>query len=155
MAILPQNAKYTETLADSSALPAGEYVAEIVKSEVKATKAGTGHYLALRFRVIEGEHVGRLVFTNLNYDNPNPQAVEIAFKALNSIKECCGLSPDEGEDTEELHGIPMTLKVTIRKGNDQYPDSNEIRAYTPLEGYDEPAEAAAEEVVKPWEQPAK
>jgi len=149
MAILPTPTT-TETDDDRTPLEPGRYVATIVKSEMKKTKANTGHYLSLRFKVAEGPKKGRLVFTNLNLDNPNPVAVEIANKQLNSIKVACGFGVTDVEDSEELHGIPMELAVTISPGNAQYPPSNEISGYYPYDGEVAEEEEAAEEVIKPW-----
>lgn len=38
----------------SEILPVGEYVMQIIKSEVRETKAGTGWYLQLEFDVLSG-----------------------------------------------------------------------------------------------------
>ena len=48
----------------------------------------------------------------------------------------------------------MELAVIIRKGNEQYPDSNDIRGYTAIEGAKAPEGIEQTEVTKPWEQPA-
>jgi hypothetical protein len=110
-----------------SPIPAGDYAAHIVKSEFKETKAKNGHYLALQFKILEGEYKGRVLFSNLNLDNPNPVAVEIANKELNTI--CQAINLVGVEDSDELHQKPMTITVIIRKGDANYPDSNEIKGY--------------------------
>jgi hypothetical protein len=112
------------------ALPAGKYAAQVVKSEYKETKAKTGHYLQLVVKIISGDYKGRQIFENLNLDNPNPQAVEIANKTLNSICQACGLAGVE--DSEQLHGIPMEITLRKDKETDDYPESNSITAYRPL-----------------------
>lgn len=124
----PQN---NETIG-FDALPAGKYAAQVVKSEYKETKAKNGHYLQLVVKVIAGDYNGRQIFENLNLDNPNPQAVEIANKTLNSICQACGLAGVE--DSEELHGIPMEITLKKDKETDDYPESNSITAYRPLSG---------------------
>lgn len=135
MPLLPQKANVpgnNDTLDDRSPVPAGKYPGAIVKSEFKETKAKTGHYLALQLKIIEGQYKGRVLFTNLNLDNPNQVAVEIANKELNSICKACN---KEGvEDSEELHNIPMMLTVKVTEGDASYPPSNEITAYEPYEG---------------------
>ena len=67
------DANQIEPTTDFEPIPAGKYVAVITESEMRPTKAGTGHYLQLTFQVIEGEHKNRLQWARLNLDNPNPK----------------------------------------------------------------------------------
>ena len=134
MATLPQAANTDgnkESMNDFSALPAGEYTAVIIKSQYKETKAKTGHYLQLQFKVIEGEQKGRMLFENLNLDNPNPIAVEIANKELNSICQACGKAAVS--DSEELHNIPIRMTLKVDKATATQPASNSA---TKFEAYD-------------------
>lgn len=96
-------------------LPAGNYEAVIIESAVNANKAGTGHYLALTFEVINGEHTGRRLWVRLNIDHPNAAAVQMAQQDLASICRACGL--DKVSDSEQLHDIPMI--VTVKETNDR------------------------------------
>jgi len=122
----------TEKMDDFTPIPAGAYNALIKKSEFKQTKAKTGHYLQLQLVIIDGEFKGRVLFERLNLDNPNPTAVQIANKALNSICDACGKVAVE--DSEELHGIPMQVKVGLTVATPTQPASNEIKFYGPYEG---------------------
>lgn len=130
-------------------IPAGVYVAEITDSEERPTKSGNGSYLQLTFRIIEGDHSGRLIWDRLNLDNPNQKAVEIAVQRLAEI--CQAVGKQKVNDSEELHGIPMRVKVRIRKGDNGYEDSNEIFGYQPVE---RPAaavkSAASTGKARPW-----
>jgi len=136
MALLPQaaNTEGNNQGADSfEAVPAGEYLAQITKSEMKANKAKTGHFLLLIHTIIEGKHKGSSIFVRLNLDNPNPKAVEIANKELNSICQAC---EQEGvEDSEDLHGIPMCIKVAVEEATAQWPASNNIKKWSPESEY--------------------
>jgi len=125
----------SESMSDRSALPAGKVLAHIVKSEMKATKKKNGHYLNVHFKVIEPEGLaGRMFFTNLNLDNPNPVAVEIATKELNSICQACG---KQGvTDSEEVHQIPMVVDLGIEAATAQFPESNNIKSYAPEDDWD-------------------
>lgn len=136
MALLPNKANTennNESMADRTPIPAGDYVAQIIKSEMKATKAKTGHYLSLHFKIIHGDHINKLVFTNLNLDNPNAIAVEIAVKELNSI--CQALDLIGVEDSAELHDKPLVISVKIEPGDAQYPPSNAITGYDSAAGF--------------------
>ena len=53
-------------------LPAGDYNAVIKQAELNETKAGTGQYIKLRLDITGPTGAGRVVFTNLNIQNPNP-----------------------------------------------------------------------------------
>ena len=162
MALLPRPANTegnNETLGDRTPMPAGDYLAHVIKSEWKATKAKTGHYMAMTLAVIDGPHKGRQLFVNLNLDNPNPIAVEIANKEFNTI--CQAVGKVGVEDTVEIHNMPMCITVKITKqANSDYPPSNEIVGYKDAVKYtgefDEayaktPEEVAADE---PTEKPA-
>jgi hypothetical protein len=114
-------------------IPDGWYMAEIVNSEMKQTKKGDGSYISLRFK-LDGnpKFDGRQLFCNLNIDNPNEKAVEIAQRQLGEIMDCCGIQ--EVNDSEELHGKPMLIKVRTRKGSGDYDDQNEIKGFKPANG---------------------
>lgn len=120
-----------ETMGDTSALPAGEYVAAIVKSERREAKAGNGNaYINLEFEVQDGEAQGRRFWTMLNLWNTNSTAVEIAQRELNSI--CQAIGKLRVSDTEELHGIPMLVKLGTKE--DSYGVKNVTKGYKPLSG---------------------
>lgn len=131
MAQLPNvfNAKDSDKMSGFEPIPAAWYLAEMTKSEYKQNSAKTGHFLNCQVKVLEGEHKGRLVFVLMNLDNPSTTAVEIAQKELASICEACGI--DELEDSTELHGIPMAIRVIIKPASGGYPPKNEIKAYLP------------------------
>jgi len=154
MPLLPQKANTegnNETLDDRTPIPAGKYAAHIIKSEFKPTKAKTGHYLALQFRVLEGEYKGKALFTNLNLDNPNQVAVEIANKELNTI--CKAVGKEGVEDSDELHQIPMMVTVKVTEGDASYPPNNEITGYEPYEGATSGPAVSSDET--PTQEPAK
>lgn len=129
MAQLPDvfNAKDSEKMGGFDPIPAGWYLAEIVKSEMKDTAAGTGKYLTCQLKVVEGEHKGRYLFNLMNLVNQSQEAVEIAQKELASICEACEI--DELADSTELHGITMAVRVTIKSGDANWAPKNEIKAY--------------------------
>ena len=45
-------------------LPVGEYVAQIVEASVQQPKSGDGYYLALTWKIAEGEFEGRQVLAS-------------------------------------------------------------------------------------------
>ena len=124
MAKLPEAFKSSD-VADDVWEP-GEYLVEITKSEMKDTKAGTGQYLQLGFKCMKGKQKGQMIFTNLNLVNPNEIAVNIARKELKKL--CSAVGKIDIEDSNELHAIPLVIKVTKRDDDDPYP-GNDIKAY--------------------------
>lgn len=111
-------------------MPVGWYEAEITKSEMKTTKSG-GQMLSCQFKILAPEeHAKRIVFGNYNLVNANPQAVEIAQRELASLCDACEVS--EIEDSVDLHGIPIAIKLKIEAGNASYPDRNAIAGYKRL-----------------------
>lgn len=108
-------------------IPAAWYNAMIVGSEMKPTKDGLGSYLNLQFRVIDGEYANRTVFTRLNLQNASPVTQEIAYKQLSAIAHAVGIL--HVQQSEQLHGIPLMIKVKYREAKDGYDASNEVGGY--------------------------
>jgi len=138
MVQLPQPAysqTNNETLEEFTALPEGEYLAQIVKEEVKATKKEDGHYLQFDWKIMEGQYKDKFLFDRLNLSNPNKEAERMASLALNSIAKACG-KPGTNF-SEEFHRIPVILIVELKDGR------NNIRGYKavqqPLTGQQMPA----------------
>lgn len=138
MARLPSSFNSDEhgEMQDFEAIPAGEYQAKIKESEMVKNKKETGSYLKLTFEVTAGDYRGRLLWSNLNLDHPSEQAVEIAQKELATI--CRAVGKSAIDDSNELHGIDMLVKVTVKAANPNYPASNVIRNYKPLPGLARP-----------------
>ena len=121
-------------------LPPGRYIVQIVASEMRSTRDGSGQFLWLELDVIEGEHLGRKLWDRLNLINPNAQAVEIAQRTLSAI--CHAAGKLQVQDSEELHLIPMLADVKVQPPRNGYDASNKVR-YLPLEQAPTPAPAAA------------
>ncbi|MEO5350821.1 MAG: DUF669 domain-containing protein [Magnetococcus sp. YQC-3] len=94
-------------------LPPGDYRVQIVASELRATKAGTGQYLFMEMEILDGAMAGKKLFDRLNLINPNRQAEEIAQRTLSAI--CHAVGRMQVSDSEELHFRPVAVKVTVDK----------------------------------------
>lgn len=118
------NAEDVEPNTAYDAVPPGWYTAIITESEWKETRAGTGRYLALTIEIAEGTYANRKIWANLNLDNPNEKAVEIAQRDLSAICRAVGvLRP---KNSEELHFKKLEIKVATQKDN---ADRNEVKGY--------------------------
>lgn len=111
----------------------GEYAFQIVKSDVKGTKAGNGTMLVFEAACIEEGFNGKRLTIRLNVQNPNPTAVEIAYRDLSAICHVVGVL--QLTDTQQLHGKPFRIRLEKLPRPDA-PDkfTNEIRAYLDMAG---------------------
>lgn len=143
MALFNFNAASVEPMQSRSfePLPKGDYEMMIVKSDVKPTQAGTGHYIELEMHVLGGEHSGRRIWERLNIDNPNKTAQDIASAALASL--CYAVGVEDMTETEQLHDIPFVAHIEIDKKD---PTRNRVMGYA---GISAPAPKAAAPAARP------
>jgi hypothetical protein len=119
-------------------LPAGWYTATISQSELKATKAGNGQYIKLRYDITGPSHQGRVVFGNLNIKNANPKAEEIGRQQLGDIMRAIGLA--KVTNTDQLIGGQIAIKLEVKE-DAQYGASNEVKGFKSVSGSTAPAAA--------------
>lgn len=122
-------------------VPTNWYPVMITASEQKPTKAGTGSYLQMELTVQGGEFANRKAYVRLNVDNPNPQAVEIAYGELSAICHSVGML--QVQDSSQLHGKPFQAHIKCVERNDKPGEmSNEVAGYRDING-NEPGSAGA------------
>jgi hypothetical protein len=121
------NANNVDPAVDFEPIPAGKYLAVIAASEMKQTKSGSGSYLELTFAIIDGPYKNRLLWSRLNLDNPNKQAVEIARAQLSAICRAVGVM--QPKDSLELHNLPLQITVKCKRRDDSEIYYNEVRGY--------------------------
>lgn len=118
----------------------GLYRAEIASVEWKQTKAQTGHYLKLIFKIKNHyEFDGKTIHFILNLDNPNPVAIEFAHKAWKAICYCANLGeiqPPKSEPSVELKKNLLYAQLTIdlkhKPGTNGYTNYN-ITSFRPFD----------------------
>jgi len=110
-------------------LPRGDYQAAVVESAVVPTASGGGEMLKLTFEVTAGALRRRRVVARLNIVNANATAQRIAQQMLSRLCIAAGLAGIA--DSEELHGIAVTIRVDIRPGSGDYGEQNVIKDYRP------------------------
>jgi len=110
-------------------LPAGEYLAQVVSSEVKSNSKNTGELLKMEWDILDGEYTGRKVFANYNLSHSNPKAAEIGQRELAAA--CRAMGQGSVQDSEQLHAIPCIIKLKIRPAKGDYGPSNDISDYKP------------------------
>lgn len=126
MVSLTFDATQVEPSAGFEPVPAGWYNVMIDDTEMRPTKKPGGAYLNVRFSIMDGAYANQKIFTRLNLQNESIQAKEIAFRQLSSICHAVGVL--NLNDSSELHGRPMKIKVKITP-DEQYGPSNDITSF--------------------------
>ena len=145
------------TVAPSQAfenLAPGWYTAKVVESEMKPARNPGSSYLELTLEVIApASAAGRKLWDRLNLVNPNQVAVDIAYETLSAI--CHATQVMQVQDSQQLHGIPLDVKVGMSKTTEEYPEPrNEIKGYRAVQGGGGAANPAAAGVANPAMQQA-
>lgn len=120
------DADAVEPMGDRSPIPVGDYRAVCVKSQWKPTSTG-GQMLEFTWQILEGPHARRMVWSKLNLQNSNPQAVERARRELSAICKAVGVS--KLTDSMQAHDIPISVSVGIQPPQNGYEASNKITSY--------------------------
>lgn len=108
-------------------LPAGDYIAAVVASEMKPTKNGNGEYLQLEIEVLDGPHKGRKVWDRLMLKHTNSQTVAIARSTLSAL--CRSVGVMQPKDSAELHNLPVLVRVACKKREDTGEIANVVKGY--------------------------
>lgn len=121
----------TEVVADGEPIPNGEYNVVCETAELRDTKAGTGQYINLKFKVESFSYKGAVIYTMLNIKNPNEQAVKIGMGQLKRFMSVAG----HGEILQELgdlEGLRCRVKTNIK--TDSFGEKVNITSYSKYEG---------------------
>ena len=121
-------------------IPQGEYLVKAGRFTEKATKNGTGAYVAGTFEVLEGDNAGRLIFHNFLIKHNNPKAAEIGQDQLSKYLKAVGVKGGFGELGNDVTALEsylnkaLTVKVVIEKGSARpeggmYSDRNKITGW--------------------------
>lgn len=119
-------------------IPAGTYVAQVTESEIKPTKNGTGQMMNLTLEVIDGQYKHRKVFGRINVVNQSAEAERIGQSQLSALCHATGVM--QLQDTVQLHGKPVKIKVKVRVDETgKYDDQNEVTGFESIAGGQIPA----------------
>ena len=139
-------------------IPPGWYAAHLVDSYTRAAKSGEGEYINMTFELLNAPYANRKVWEMLNLWHSNPTTVQIANQQR--IEIITAMGRPNATTTEELYGIPVMIKLTIREDRTgKYEPQNAIKGYKPY-GNVPPAAAVANTPArsapsaaakKPWE----
>jgi len=104
-----------------TAIPPGDYMALITRTEKKSNKAQTGHYIEFEFQIIDGHFKGRNLWARLNLWNPSEKAVQISKVELANI--CRAVCMPRVQNSDQLKNLPMIIVVDVDG------DFNRIKGY--------------------------
>ena len=121
-----------ESRGDYEPLPEGWYSAEIGDAEIRVTKDGTGQYIRCRYNITGPTKAGRVVFGNLNIMNKSQKAEEIGRQQLGELMRSVGIG--RLDDTDQLIGCPLQIKLSIRPAENGYAAQNEVRGFKASSG---------------------
>jgi hypothetical protein len=116
---------------DFTPMPAGDYLLQIVESELREKDNGDCG-LNLTIEVVEGEYENRKIWDYLNIRHSNAQAQSISQRRLADY--CLATGAGTIRDTEELHFRPFVGKVSQEKRKDTGEMTNKIKAVRPASG---------------------
>jgi hypothetical protein len=124
-------------------LPVGEYVAQIVEVTVMQPKTNDGYYVALTWKISEGDYEGRQAWQRITFLHSSEQAQTIGRKTFKDLTVALGID-EHVKDVEVLLFKPAKIKIGIEKDkNGQYDDKNVVKRIMPLDAPPEPAPAPA------------
>jgi hypothetical protein len=141
MASLSFNANDVKPTASFDPIPAGKYLAAIVDSTTKPTKNGAGEYLEIVLEVLEGPYKGRRLWERLTLKHPNDVVVRIASANLSAI--CHAVAVMTLRDSHELHDLPLSITVALRKRDDNGEMANVVKGFAKREAPASTPRAAA------------
>jgi hypothetical protein len=145
------DATQVEPSAGKDPVPAGKYLAAIVASEMKPTKNGAGQYLECEYQILAGEHQGRRLWSRHTLTHPSAQTVQIARGELSAICRAVGIMTPK--DSAELHNLPLTVTVKLKKREDNGELANEVTAWAKQDaaaGIPQQAGATGGPATPPW-----
>ena len=128
MAQMNFDASQVDPSSSYDTFPKGDYLLCIRSTDIKPTKAGTGHYLEYEAEVLEGQYAGRKIFGRINIANQNPTAEEIGQRELSGLWRAVGVM--QVSDSTQLHDKPFIGAVGIEVDKTgQYDDKNIIKKF--------------------------
>jgi hypothetical protein len=139
-----------------SYIPDGEYDVRLTHADLKETKSG-GSQLILGYKVVSGEHTGKMIADRLNIVNASTEAVRISLERLKTVAIAVGhKDPNKIADTDELlTGQEFTIITkTDSFVNDKGETINSSKVKSVIVTKHTPSEAAPQvqkpAVSQPW-----
>lgn len=121
-------------------IPDGWYSVKVTKADLAQTKSGNGTKIDMRYDITGPTHEGRVVFGSINIRNQSQRAEEIGRQQLGDLMRALGIA--KLEDTDQLIGGNVSIKIGRSKPQEGYEVRNEVKGYKSLSGSTPPVSAA-------------
>ena len=146
------DASSVEPAAEFSILPPFNYAVKIQSCEVKKTKNGNGHFVAIEMEIIDGSEAGRRVWDNINIENPSEQCQKMGRASFSAL--CRAFDMVNCTDLSVFidQYVVAHVKVSVNKNTQE--KENRVRTYSPAKDYVPPAAGASQASVTPGPAPA-
>lgn len=131
MSFLDFNAEEVDPQEVFEVMPAGDYVGQVVGSEIKPTSSGSGEYLKVEIEILTAGFAGRKVFDQLNIRNESAEAERIGRAQLSALCHAVGIM--RISDSQQLHGKPFAIKLAVKE-DPKYGKQNKVKGYKKSEG---------------------
>jgi hypothetical protein len=104
----------------------GIYKLRVLEFERRAPRNGGAPYLNAAFEVEEGEHAGRRVWDQFNFEHANADVRQIAEERFDDLCKACGIFPIS--DTDQL--VDRVFKARIKiEYSEGYDPKNAVHWY--------------------------
>lgn len=138
-------------LLGRSVVPTGTYSLEVLGCEVKETSTKNGYYLEFNYKILSGEHTGKVLTSNANISNPSEVAQRIGLSTIKTILTVGGhKNPNLLGDTKEVIGLKLNAYIVEvdtsfpgADGKEVKTTKNEFKAYFPFGEDEAPKKKAA------------
>ena len=121
-------------------IPDGWYTVKVTKADLGDTKSGTGKKIDMRYDITGPTHEGRVVFGSINIRNQSQRAEEIGRQQLGEVMLALGIA--KLEDTDQLIGGSLSIKLGRSKPQEGYEVRNEVKGYKAIAGSVPPVSSA-------------
>lgn len=108
-----------------SLMKKGEYPAKIERVEKRTTKAGTGEYYSIMFRITGEKYANKCLFQNYNIKNPNSIAVEKGLQQLTALAVNAGVSKEQLKNFSAEMLADKTVNIYVDHRNNAYKGEEE------------------------------
>lgn len=93
----------------------GEMDVIVHSMDIVDAKTGSGKLLKVEFKVVEGEHAGKVAQNNYNIGSSSPDAARIAGEQFTGLLHAIGLPNGIQRDTSEAVGKRLRAKFVIEE----------------------------------------
>ena len=119
----------------NEALPPGQYRVLVESTAWKPTKAGTGHFAAIIFQVVQGQWQGKKLFANFNLDNPSEVATRIGKAEFKRFLMAIGvMTPIRDEHDMQRELVNKSCYVDVENELYQGEQQAKVKSYSAQPG---------------------